>query len=121
MDGSACVAARSSWSCVSRSPISCSAVAEVGDRRVVRVEQPALGEERVHERVVQRAFDRLAELGARHEDRVNVHAVGIERTIDGSTFLSSIVTSTRSMSDFAHTCRATGCRRGSRQGSSDPS
>ena len=36
--------------------------AEVGDRSVVRVEQPPLGQQRMHERVADRALDRLAKL-----------------------------------------------------------
>ena len=49
-------------------------------------------------------FDHLAELGARHQQRVDVDAVGVERDVRRpSTFLSSMVTSTRSMSDFAQT------------------
>ena len=77
--------------------------AEIGDRLIVRVEQPPFGQERVHERVADRAFDRLAELRARHEERVDVDPVRVQRQVRRSTFLSSIVTSTRSMSDFAQT------------------
>ena len=53
--------------------------AQTRDRLVVRVEQPALGQERVHERVLDGAFDRPPELGARHQERVDVDAVGVER------------------------------------------
>ena len=48
--------------CVSRSPISLQPRAQIGDRLVVRVEQPPLRQKRVHERVADRALDRLAKL-----------------------------------------------------------
>ena len=55
--------------------------AEGGDGLVMRVEQASLGEQRVHERVADRAFDGLAELRARHQERVDVDAVRIERQV----------------------------------------
>jgi hypothetical protein len=55
--------------------------AEVGDRPVVGVEQPALGQERVHERVADRALDHFAELRARQEERVHVDPVRVERQV----------------------------------------
>ena len=42
--------------------------AQPGDRLVVGVEQPALGEQRVHERVLDRSLDRPPELGARNQE-----------------------------------------------------
>ncbi len=41
--------------------------AEFGDRLIMSVEQPPLGQERVHERVADRPFHRLAELRPRYE------------------------------------------------------
>jgi hypothetical protein len=41
----------------------------------------------VHERIGDRAFDGLAELRARHQQRMDVHAVGIQRDIAGLDFL----------------------------------
>ena len=56
-------------------------------RGIVRVEQPALGQERVHERVADRALDDLPELRARDEQRVDVHAVRVERLVAGRDLL----------------------------------
>ena len=52
--------------------------AEIGNGLVVRVEQAALGQQRVHERTAQRAFDEPPELRARRQRRVHVEAVGVE-------------------------------------------
>ena len=51
---------------------------EIGDRRVVRIEQTSFGEEGMHERVVCRALDNCPELSPRHEHGMNVDAVGVE-------------------------------------------
>ena len=51
---------------------------EIRDRRVVRVEEAPLGEERVRERLADRAFDGLPELRARHQEGMDVHAVRIQ-------------------------------------------
>ncbi len=53
--------------------------------------------------VAHRAFGELAELGARHEETRDVHPVRIERERFAVGLRSSIVTSTRSMSDLAQT------------------
>ena len=55
--------------------------AETGNRRIVRVEQPSLRQQGMHERIVQRAYHRLAELRARHEKRVHVHSLRVKREI----------------------------------------
>ena len=53
--------------------------AETGDGLVMGIQQPPLGQQRMHERVADRAFDGLAELGPRHQERVDVHATGVQR------------------------------------------
>ena len=58
-------------------------LAQVGDRLVVRVQEAALRQQRVRERVVNRPFDGVAKLRARHQDGVHVDAVGIERQAPG--------------------------------------
>ena len=58
-------------------------VAEIGDGRVVRIQQAALGEQRVHERVAQRAFDRLTKLRPGHQDGVDVDAVRRQGDVRG--------------------------------------
>ena len=71
--------ASSSASDVSRSPIG-EARAEVGDRLVAREQDAILGEERVHERL--RTAPRPV-FGTRplHQQRMDVHAVGVERDV----------------------------------------
>src|SRR6185437_7143398 len=44
----------------------------------MRVQNPALREERMHKRIAKRALGNLAKLGPRHHQRVDVHAVRIE-------------------------------------------
>ena len=51
----------------------------LGEALVVRVEQSSLRQERMHERVPQRPFDGSAEIRARHQHGVHVHAVRVQR------------------------------------------
>ena len=53
------------------------------DGLVVCVQEAPLREQGVYERVPDRAFDGPAELGARHQEGVDVHAVRIERDAVG--------------------------------------
>ena len=62
-------------------------LAEVRDGLVVRVEQPPFREQRVHERVVERALDDRPKLSARHQKGVHVDPVGIDRDRIGGAFL----------------------------------
>ena len=55
--------------------------AEGGDGLVMRIEQAPLGEQRVHERIAYGAFDGLAELRARDQERVDVDPIRIERQV----------------------------------------
>jgi hypothetical protein len=57
--------------------------AQLLDRRIVRIQQPPLGEKRVRERVGDRAFHGLPELRTWHEQRVNVHPVGVQGDVTG--------------------------------------
>src|SRR5262249_33607724 len=61
----------------------CESLAEIRNRRIVRIEQPALRKERVHEGVMNRTFNRLAELRSRHEKRMDVDAARVQRHIGG--------------------------------------
>ena len=92
------------------------------DGLVVRVEQPALGEEGVHERAVARSFDDFAELGAREGQDVHVDAVGVEGEIAG---LELLVVDGHQRRDRCRISprryRATGCRTAPPPGSTDPS
>ena len=63
---------------MSRSPMIVQLRAHGRDGCIVGVEQPSLGEERMHERIADGAFGDLAEIGARHQHRVDVDAVGVE-------------------------------------------
>ena len=60
--------------------------AQPRDRGVVGVEEAALGEQRVHERVLHRALDHAPELGARNQEGVHVDALGVERHRSGRHF-----------------------------------
>ena len=51
------------------------------------VEQPAFGQERVHERVANRSFDQLAELCPGHQQRMHVHPVRVERHVSSLNLL----------------------------------
>ena len=61
--------------------------AERGDGLVVRVQQAPLRQQRVHERIPDRAFDRLTKIGARDQEGVDVDPVGIEREAGPLEFL----------------------------------
>ena len=57
------------------------AVAQVADRFVVGVEKAPLRQQRVHEGVVGRPLDDLAKAGPRHQERVHVDPVGVQRHV----------------------------------------
>ena len=61
-------------------PIDCRVAAEGGNRRVVRIEEPAFRQKGVHEGIADGAFNHLAERRPRDEERVHVEAVGVQRT-----------------------------------------
>src|SRR5262249_12878938 len=56
-------------------------VTEISERGIMRIKQPALRQKRMRERVVSRAFDDFSEFGAGYQQRMNIHAVGIERHV----------------------------------------
>ena len=55
--------------------------AEIHDCRIVRIKQPPLRKERVHEGIVNRTLDDLAELRSRHQKRVDVHTIRVQRHV----------------------------------------
>ena len=55
------------------------AFAEPGNRLVVGIQEPTLGEQRMDERVLHGSFDGPPKLGTRYEEGVDVDALGVER------------------------------------------
>src|SRR5262249_43228544 len=53
--------------------------AQGGDSLIVRVEQAALGQERMNKPIADGAFNEFAKLSARHEQCVYVDSVGVQR------------------------------------------
>ncbi len=95
--------------------------AQPGDRLVVRVQQPPLGEQRVHERVLDGSLDRPPELGARDQERMHVDPIGVER--DRAAWRRCCRRSSRAAGrcrTSPRRYRATGCRTAGRPGCCDP-
>ena len=83
---------------------------------VVRVEQPPLGQQAVHEGIAKGPFGDAAEHATRHHRRVYVDAVVVERPrafIPRSPSLIAMSTRSRCRT-CPRPCRARGCRRAPR-------